>query len=108
MPILHIEGAGEVSQCNAILLYIGRLHDLHPSDPWQAALHEQLLSAGEELRGKVFPLLGIKGDEERKGARRANHDVTFITSGVCPASGQEPARLRRSEVDIDGCHDVAR
>jgi len=69
MPVLHIEGKGDLSECNAILVYIGRNHDLHPSDLWQAARHEELLSASEALRAKVMPVLSVKGDDERKKAR---------------------------------------
>jgi len=65
VPVLHAEGRGTLTQTNAILVFIGRTHDLHPTDPWQAAKHEELLSAAEDLRGKVWAVLSEKEDRER-------------------------------------------
>ena len=69
MPILTIPGQGELAHSNAILVLIGRKHGLHPTDPWEAARHEQFLCAAEELRGKVSPMMRVEGEEARKKAR---------------------------------------
>jgi prostaglandin-H2 D-isomerase / glutathione transferase len=68
LPTLEVDGRGVLGQTNAILVYIGREHDLHPRDPWQAALHEDLMGAVEDLRATVVPVLQIK-EPERRGAR---------------------------------------
>ncbi|HEY0135371.1 MAG TPA: glutathione S-transferase family protein [Nannocystis sp.] len=69
VPTFEVEGRGVLGQSSAILLYIGREHGLHPSDPWQAALHEDLMGAVEDLRSTARPLLHITDPEQRIKAR---------------------------------------
>ena len=69
LPTLEVEGRGLLAQTNAILVYVGREHGLHPSDPWLAARHEELMCAVEELRGHVGPILRIQDPEQRVKAR---------------------------------------
>ena len=51
------------------MVYIGREYGLHPKDNWEAAEHEALMCAVEELRGVVMPVLRIKDPEASKQAR---------------------------------------
>jgi glutathione S-transferase len=81
MPVLTIEGKGRLSQSNAILVYLGRLHGLHPSDAWEAARHEQFLCAAEELRSKAAPVLRISG-EDRQEAREELASGLLTTWGA--------------------------
>ncbi|MCX4247744.1 glutathione S-transferase [Paraliomyxa miuraensis] len=69
LPTFEVEGRGVLAQSNAILVYIGREHGLHPRDNWLAARHEELLSACEEARVQVFPILRITDPEQKKQAR---------------------------------------
>lgn len=69
LPVLEIEGRAPLGQCNAILVFIGRQHDLHPKDNWEAAQHEALMSAVEELRGNVVAVTRIEDPEKSKQAR---------------------------------------
>lgn len=69
LPVLTIEGKGTITQSNAILTYFGRLHGLHPTDLWEAARHEALLGAAEDLRVAVVPTYYIQDENERKRAR---------------------------------------
>ncbi len=69
LPVLEVEGKGELAQSNAILGYIGRAHGLHPSDPWEAARHEAIMAVCEELRGKLDHSLRTKDPEEKKRLR---------------------------------------
>jgi prostaglandin-H2 D-isomerase / glutathione transferase len=69
LPTLEIEGRGMLAQSNAILVYIGREHGLHPRDNWEAARHEELMAAVEELRGAVVPTLRITDPQEKQRAR---------------------------------------
>jgi glutathione S-transferase len=69
LPTFDVEGRGVLGQTNAILVYIGREHRLHPTDTWQAALHEDLMGAVEDLRSTALPLLRITDPEERRKAR---------------------------------------
>ncbi len=69
IPTLEVEGKGVLAQSNALLVYIGREHGLHPADNWEAARHEALLAAVEELRGVLASTLSIKDEDEKRRAR---------------------------------------
>lgn len=69
LPTLEVEGHGVLAQSNAILVYIGREHGLHPRDNWLAARHEELMQAVEELRHTVGPVLRIQDPAEKLKAR---------------------------------------
>lgn len=69
LPMFEVEGRGVLGQSNAILVYIGREHGLHPRDNWTAALHEDLMAAVEDLRANVGPTLRIQDPEEKRKAR---------------------------------------
>jgi len=69
LPVLSIEGKGELAQSNAILAYIGRAHGLHPTDPWEAARHEAVMSSVEELRARIDPSMRTKDEAEKKRLR---------------------------------------
>ncbi len=53
LPVLTAEGHPAIAQSNAILQLIGSLHGLHPSEPWEAARHEALMGAIEDMRGRL-------------------------------------------------------
>lgn len=78
MPILDLPNKPSLAQSNAILVYLGREHGLHPSDNFEAARHEAMMSHCEELRGIVGPTLRM-GDAEKKAARE------HIAANVLPA-----------------------
>ncbi len=69
LPIFEIEGKGRVAESTAIMTLIGRGHGLHPTDPWEAAHHEALMSRVEMLRHHLQASLHIKDPEEKKKAR---------------------------------------
>ena len=69
LPILEIEGKPALAESNAILTYVGRRFGLLPSDPWEAARHEALLSTGEVLRSAMGPLRKAKDEDEKKKTR---------------------------------------
>ena len=75
MPLFEIEGRGVLAQSNAILVYIGREHGLHPKDNWEAARHEALLAAAEELRANVIPVLRVKDDADPEVAINARKEL---------------------------------
>jgi glutathione S-transferase len=86
LPVLTVACKGQLAQSNAILTFIGRGHGLHPSDAWEAARHEAILAACEELRHRVNEVLAIKEEPARKEAREA------MASGLLQTWG---ARLER-------------
>ena len=71
MPVLEIPGKAPLAHSNAILVFIGRQHRLHPADAFEAARHEALMCAVEELRHTITPTLRITDPELRRQAREA-------------------------------------
>jgi len=53
VPYLTAEGHPTIAQSNAILRLIGSLHGLHPAEPWEAARHEALMGAIEDMRVRL-------------------------------------------------------
>jgi glutathione S-transferase len=62
-------GRPPLAQSNAILVFIGRSHGLHPKDDFEAARHEAVMQYVEELRANVSPTLRIEDPVEKKKAR---------------------------------------
>jgi prostaglandin-H2 D-isomerase / glutathione transferase len=71
MPVLEIPGKAPLAHSNAILVFIGRQQGLHPVDAFEAARHESLMCAVEELRHTITPTLRISDPEQKRQAREA-------------------------------------
>ena len=71
LPVLEMPGKPPLAQSNAILVFIGRQHHLHPSDDFEAARHEALMSAVEEIRHTISPTLRISDPDQKRVAREA-------------------------------------
>lgn len=71
LPLLRVAGQGTLAQSNAILGYIGRAHGLLPADPWEAARHDAILCACEDLRVTFTPALWETDPERRRELREA-------------------------------------
>lgn len=71
VPVFEMTGHGVFAETNAILRLIGRLHCLHPDDPWDGARHDAVLEACEELRQRVSATSRIADAAEKKAARQA-------------------------------------
>lgn len=71
MPVLELPGKAPLAHSNAILVLIGRQHGLHPADNFEAARHESLMCAVEELRHTISPTLRITDPEAKRTAREA-------------------------------------
>ena len=69
LPVLTVDGR-QLAQSNAILRFIGSQHGLHPAEPFEAALHESLMSAVEDLRTRMGPITRLKDEVEKKRARQ--------------------------------------
>lgn len=78
MPVLEHEGR-KLAQSNVILTYIGRKYGLLPSDPWEAARHESVLGAVEDLRHMIAPLRQIKDPVESERQRKEFADGALQT-----------------------------
>lgn len=71
LPVLELPGKAPLAHSNAILVYVGRQHGLHPQDAVEAARHEALMSAVEDIRHTISPTLRITDPEQRRSAREA-------------------------------------
>ncbi|MDH3727725.1 MAG: glutathione S-transferase family protein [Myxococcales bacterium] len=73
VPMLEIDGV-EISQCNAINRYVGKLAGLYPTDPLQAAFCDEAMDAVEDIVSKVVATFAIQDEAEKKAARQALAD----------------------------------
>jgi glutathione S-transferase len=69
LPVLEVDGQ-TIAQSNAINRYVGKLVDLYPSDPWQAALCDEAMEAMEDIISEIVPTLFLP-EEEKKTRRKA-------------------------------------
>lgn len=69
VPVLHVDGV-QVTQCDAILRYAGKLAGLYPTDPLQALYCDEVMFVVEEASMKMGPTYRMTG-EEQKAARLA-------------------------------------
>ncbi len=69
MPLLEKDGE-ILAQSNAINRYVGRLTNLYPSDPWQAALCDETMEAVEDITSKIAATMFLS-DEQKKAQRKA-------------------------------------
>jgi glutathione S-transferase len=69
LPLLEVDGQF-VAQSNAINRYVGKLADLYPSDPWQAALCDEVMEAVEDIVSKMAATINLP-EEQMKTQRRA-------------------------------------
>lgn len=69
VPVLHVDGV-QVTQCEAINRYVGKLASLYPTDPFQALLCDEVTYVVEEAGVKLGPTFRMTG-EEQKAARLA-------------------------------------
>jgi glutathione S-transferase len=76
IPTLELPGRPTLAQTNAILVFIGRSHDLHPRDDFEAARHEAMMSHVEDLRAAIGPTLRM--DPEQKKAAREKLSADYL------------------------------
>lgn len=69
VPVLEVEGHLVIGQTNAALRLIGRQHGLYPDDVFEAARHDTLMDAVEDLRHKISPTMWIKDVQQKQQAR---------------------------------------
>lgn len=81
LPTLELPGKPLLAQSNAILVFIGRSHGLHPKDDFEAARHQAMMEHVEDLRHALGPSLRIEDPVEKKKAREA------LASTYIPAWG---------------------
>jgi prostaglandin-H2 D-isomerase / glutathione transferase len=92
LPMLEMDGLPPLGQTNAILRLIGRLHGLHPEDPYEAVRHDALMEAVEDLRHRIAPSMRLTDPAERRTARQAlaRDYIPFWGRGVEALIGAGP------------------
>lgn len=82
VPIYEEPGKPVLAQSTAILTLIGRRHDLHPKDDFEAARHEALMQHVEDLRANVGPTLRMQDDEKKRAREElvANYLPTWAAN----------------------------
>lgn len=69
VPVLEVDGV-QITQCDSMLRYAGKLAGLYPSDAYQALLCDEVMFVIEEAGIKMGPTYRMTG-EEQKAARLA-------------------------------------
>jgi glutathione S-transferase len=70
VPLLQIDDV-ELSQCNSINRYVGRLAGLYPTDALQAAYCDEAMDAVEDITSQQVTTMFIKDEAEKKATREA-------------------------------------
>jgi glutathione S-transferase len=65
VPTLHVDGV-QVTQCDAILRYAGKLAGLYPTDSFQALLCDEVMYVIEEAGVKMGPSFRMTGDAQKE------------------------------------------
>lgn len=65
VPTLMVDGV-QVTQCDSILRYAGKLAGLYPLDPFQALLCDEVMYVVEEASVKLGPTFRMTGDAQRQ------------------------------------------
>jgi glutathione S-transferase len=69
VPTMTVDGV-QITQCDSILRYAGKLAGLYPNDAYQALLCDEVMYVVEEASVKLGPTFRMTG-EEQKAARLA-------------------------------------
>jgi glutathione S-transferase len=73
LPVLEVDGK-PLAQSNTVNRYVGKLANLYPSDPWQAALCDETMDATEDIGSQISATLFIADEEQKKAKRKALAD----------------------------------
>ena len=70
VPLLEVDGE-VITQSNAINRFVGKLANLYPNDPLQAARCDEVMDAVEDVVTRVVATFGIEDEAEKRAAREA-------------------------------------
>ncbi len=65
LPVLEADGK-VLAQSNTINRYVGKLANLYPSDPWQAALCDEAMDAVEDIGTQIESTFNLPDDEKKR------------------------------------------
>mgnify|MGYP001603571181 CR=1 FL=1 len=75
--MLEVDGKA-ITQSNTINRYVGKLANLYPTDPWQAALCDEVMDAIEDIGQKIVATFSIADEGEKRTARE------ILVNGLIP------------------------
>jgi len=87
LPTLEVPGYPVIAQSNAILAYIGRRYDVHPTDLVEAARHDAVMAHVEDLRATVA-WAGRNADEATKQRTREHLAATTLPAWASSVEAQ--------------------
>lgn len=61
VPTVHFDKE-QITQCNALTRYVGKMADLYPTDDFQALLCDEVMEATEDISYKLVTTFGLEGD----------------------------------------------
>ena len=102
MPVLELAGQPPLGESNAILVYIGRQHGLHPKDDLQAAYHEASTQTGTELDKRLIKLI-VKAQKQDEDAFDDMSDDAYDND----IRGFAAQYLRPVQEELAGAKEVA-
>lgn len=68
LPVLEVDGE-QITQCNAINRYVGRLGGLYPEDPLEGLRCDEIMDAVEDVMNKIVPTLFMQDEEQKRQER---------------------------------------
>ncbi len=80
VPTLMVDGV-QVTQCDSILRYAGKLAGLYPTDAFQALLCDEVMYVVEEASVKLGPSFRMTGDAQREARTALVNDSMPIYLG---------------------------
>ncbi|TFH24220.1 MAG: glutathione S-transferase [Myxococcales bacterium] len=70
VPVLEVDGEA-ITQSNAIIRFVGKLANLYPDNPLQAARCDEVMDAVEDIVSRVVATFGIEDEAAKRAAREA-------------------------------------
>jgi glutathione S-transferase len=70
VPVLEVDGE-VITQSNTISRFVGKLANLYPDDPLEAARCDEVMDAVEDVVTQVVHTFKIEDEEEKRAAREA-------------------------------------
>jgi glutathione S-transferase len=107
VPLLEVD-CKILAQSNAINRYVGKLANLYPTDPWEAALCDETMEAVEDITNKIAATMFLP-DEQKKSERKvlAEGPIPFFLTALERRLEQHGGRYfagdRLSVADLKVC-----